>query len=85
MAYKDEVGSLDRIAAALEAMNESEENSSSDLPSPTEDDAGKILTVGVDGKYTLVTLAEIAEALETIFESTPPLSGPPEGGSPNAA
>jgi len=48
MAFKDEVGSLDRIATACEEIS-----GGNVLPKPTVADEGKVVTVGSDGKYEL--------------------------------
>lgn len=49
MAFKDEVGSLDRIAKAVEEMAEG-----SALPEPTVEDAGLFLGVNDSGQYELM-------------------------------
>ena len=50
MAFKDEVSSLDRIATALEGLSEAE---GAGIPKPTIADAGKVLMVDDEGKWTL--------------------------------
>lgn len=50
MAFKDDVGSLDRIAKAIEDMGEAQ---GAGIPTPTISDAGKVLMVDAEGKWTL--------------------------------
>ena len=53
MAIKDEVASLDRIAKGIEEMAEAQ---GAGIPTPTIDDAGKVLMVDNEGKWTLATI-----------------------------
>lgn len=53
MAFKDDVGSLDRIAKAIEDMGEAQ---GAGIPTPAVDDAGKVLMVDAEGKWTLATI-----------------------------
>ena len=57
MAFKDEVGSLDRIATALEGIEQAE---GAGIPTPTADDAGKVLMVDAEGKWTLALVLPAA-------------------------
>lgn len=50
---KSEIGSLDRIAAAIEALAEA---TGAGFPVPTSEDAGKMLTVDAEGKWTLAEI-----------------------------
>jgi len=65
MAYKDEVGSLDRIAKALEDMGAAE---GAGIPTPKVEDAGKVLMVDAEGKWTLGTIPVELPAVETTDE-----------------
>ena len=53
MAFKDDVGSLDRIAKAIEDMGEAQ---GAGIPVPTAEDVGKVLTVDEEGKWTLANI-----------------------------
>jgi len=53
MAFKDEVSSLDRIATALESLSEAE---GAGIPTPALTDAGKVLMVDNEGKWTLASI-----------------------------
>lgn len=53
MAFKDEVSSLDRIATALEGIGEAE---GAGFPTPTSEDAGKVLMVDEEGKWKLAAI-----------------------------
>ena len=65
MAFKDEVSSLDRIATALEGMSEAE---GAGIPKPTIADAGKVLTVDNEGKWTLAEIPSQLPAVESTDE-----------------
>ena len=65
MAFKDEVSSLDRIATALEEMGEAE---GAGIPKPTIEDAGKVLMVDAEGKWTLADIPSQLPAVETTDE-----------------
>ena len=53
MAFKDEVSSLDRIATALEGIEQAE---GAGIPAPRITDAGKVLMVDSEGKWTLAAV-----------------------------
>ena len=53
MAIKDEVGSLDAIAKAVENVGEA---LGAKIPTPAESDAGKVLMVDEDGKWKLAAI-----------------------------
>ena len=65
MAFKDEVSSLDRIAKAVEGIAESE---GAGIPVPKLADAGKVLMVDAEGKWTLDSIPVELPAVATTDE-----------------
>jgi len=57
---KSEIGSLDRIAGAIENLAEAE---GAGIPEPRITDAGKVLMVDAEGKWTLGTILPTVTAL----------------------
>lgn len=53
MAFKDEVGCLDRIATGIENIAKAE---GAGIPTPTIEDAGKVLMVDNEGKWVLSSI-----------------------------
>ena len=62
---KSEIGSLDRIANALEGMAEAD---GAGIPAPTIEDVGKVLMVDAEGKWTLADIPSQLPAVETTDE-----------------
>lgn len=65
MAFMNDTGCLDRIANALEAIANLMQ---ADIPTPTAEDAGKVLTVDAEGKYTLADPVAELPAVEATDE-----------------
>lgn len=61
MAFKDEVGSLDRIAKAIEDMGAAQ---GAGIPTPAIGDAGKVLMVDNEGKWTLAAIPSQLPAVD---------------------
>ena len=65
MAFMNDTGCLDRIATALEAIANLMQ---ADIPVPEVGDAGKVLTVDAEGKWTLATPEKELPAVESTDE-----------------